>query len=244
MTATYDAYPSRTLSLVHSYNELLNELTKNTTDGLQISTAAAKLFNLSSISTVLTARPLMDPVPFEQKSIQKNKETTLIRYANPHALPVMHVSCRPLFLSSLDELLTIVKNPSYDEQNHVLLSSENKKYFPPTQASHATCNTTIQTIQNQDLSQEYRIVNNESFPVVAVQTFTKYPGWTAYVDDKEARILTANIRYRGVIIPPGSHTLVIKNTSQSLSYGMYVTFATAASISCVLIYLMQRKKLW
>jgi hypothetical protein len=222
--ATYNSYPSRTLSVVDSYDKLLDATTRTSAFEIDISTASAKLFTLSSVSSFITGIPLVTPSSISQEATQTAKgDMTLFTYENRDSLPIAHAACTIYFVGTLPEALAVIKNPTYDEHTSVLLSKETKKYFAADVAPHESCAVTVTTRTSNDLSQSYEITNHEDFPIIFTQNFTKYPGWEAFLDTKATRILTANIRYRGVIIPPGIHQLTITYAPVALRYGMYLT---------------------
>jgi hypothetical protein len=54
-----------------------------------------------------------------------------------------------------------------------------------------------------------------------------YPaGWKAFIDGKEADILRLDYLFRGVVIPPGTHTLTMKFEPASFSLGRDLSLAT------------------
>ena len=46
-------------------------------------------------------------------------------------------------------------------------------------------------------------------PTLVVVLDAMTPGWAATIDGKRAPILTANVAFRGVIVPPGSHEVAM-----------------------------------
>lgn len=50
-----------------------------------------------------------------------------------------------------------------------------------------------------------------------------FPGWKAYVDGKETKILKANYAFRTVYLPEGAHRVIFSYEPQSLKLGMIIT---------------------
>ncbi len=63
-------------------------------------------------------------------------------------------------------------------------------------------------------------------PGILVLADSFYPGWRAYVDGKEGKILRANLFFRGVLLPPGNHRVVFRYEPASFRYGLIITVAT------------------
>jgi len=67
-------------------------------------------------------------------------------------------------------------------------------------------------------------------PGILVLADTFYPGWRAYVDGKEGKILRANLFFRGVLLAPGNHRVVFRYEPASFRYGLIVTLASLLSL--------------
>jgi hypothetical protein len=61
---------------------------------------------------------------------------------------------------------------------------------------------------------------NAAGPRLLVLTDVYYPGWRARVDGAEAHIYPTNLAFRGVLLPPGSHTVEFSYEPESASRGM------------------------
>ncbi|RME76970.1 MAG: hypothetical protein D6784_04705 [Chloroflexi bacterium] len=55
---------------------------------------------------------------------------------------------------------------------------------------------------------------------------TAYPGWQVWVDSRPAEILTANLMFRAVALPPGEHTITFRYTPRSLKMGGWISGLT------------------
>ena len=75
-----------------------------------------------------------------------------------------------------------------------------------------------------------------------------YPkGWKAYIDGKETEIRKVDYMFRGVIIPQGTHTLVMKFEPASFSTGKAISLGTNLLVFCSFLafairWVVQRKK--
>ncbi|UCC63897.1 MAG: YfhO family protein, partial [Anaerolineae bacterium] len=55
---------------------------------------------------------------------------------------------------------------------------------------------------------------------------THYPGWQVDVDGQRGRLHRANLLFRAVYLPPGSHTVEFQFQPQSLRLGAAVSILT------------------
>jgi hypothetical protein len=67
-----------------------------------------------------------------------------------------------------------------------------------------------------------------------------YPGWKAYVNGQEAKILRANYAFRAVVVPPGANKVIFEFKPKTFYYGLYAAFA--AAVSLLLVSWLIRKK--
>jgi uncharacterized membrane protein YfhO len=69
-----------------------------------------------------------------------------------------------------------------------------------------------------------------------------YPGWKAYVDGKEARILKANHFFRAVPLSAGTHTVEFRYEPRSFVIGRAVSIITLLSIVAGSIFVHLRRR--
>ena len=65
-----------------------------------------------------------------------------------------------------------------------------------------------------------------------------YPGWKAYVDGQETRILRADYAFRTIPVPEGNHTVVFRYEPQSFWWGIRITLATTALTMMGILFVM------
>jgi uncharacterized membrane protein YfhO len=79
---------------------------------------------------------------------------------------------------------------------------------------------------------------------VLILTDSFYPGWHAYVDGKEARILRANLFFRAVPLSAGRHTVEFCYEPRSFAVGLAISVGTVIVliITSVIFYVRRRKR--
>jgi len=80
---------------------------------------------------------------------------------------------------------------------------------------------------------------------ILVLADTYYPGWNAYVDDRETHIYQANLVYRAVVVPPGDHTIRFRFEPDSARDGLYLSaFGIIAFLALAMVPGLTGKKIY
>ncbi|MFH2033668.1 MAG: YfhO family protein [Candidatus Margulisiibacteriota bacterium] len=69
-----------------------------------------------------------------------------------------------------------------------------------------------------------------------------YPGWKAYIDGKETKILRANYMFRAVVAPAGSHVVKFNFSPLSFRVGSFISLA-AITVFALLWYLKRNEEI-
>ncbi|PIV00238.1 hypothetical protein COS54_03325, partial [Candidatus Shapirobacteria bacterium CG03_land_8_20_14_0_80_39_12] len=67
-----------------------------------------------------------------------------------------------------------------------------------------------------------------------VLTDTYFPGWKAFVDNKETKIYKTNLSFRGIFIPEGKHEIVFVYQPLSFEIGKYISLGTLCLLMVIL----------
>jgi hypothetical protein len=76
--------------------------------------------------------------------------------------------------------------------------------------------------------------------LVLADTF--YPGWNAAVDEKTTPIFRVNMMNRGVLVPPGVHTVTFRYQSKVANWGILLSTISFLSILTLLCYYFSKSK--
>jgi hypothetical protein len=120
-----------------------------------------------------------------------------------------------------EDALTLLGSPALDPTEEVVLTQHDGTARLGAQAPPDTA---------QILSYEpeqIRLRAKLQEPGFLVLTDTWYPGWEAEVDGQEAPILRANLYFRAVELPPGSHEVVFHYRPVSARLGLGVSIVAA-----------------
>jgi len=132
-----------------------------------------------------------------------------------------------------DLILSRLKDPSLDIRKSILVFSgdlnnkeiefinyiNNLSPKPAQEAELLSCESRKVVIK-ADLSQRGILMLND----------TNYPGWKAYVDGREEKVLNVNYLFRGVLLEEGRHTVEFRYDPVSFRLGLLIS-----SVSLVII---------
>jgi len=79
----------------------------------------------------------------------------------------------------------------------------------------------IEWINDKDQKIELKTFSDANQILVLADTY--YPGWKAYVDNKETKIFPANIVQRAIIVPKGKHIITFLYDPDSFRWGSIVS---------------------
>jgi uncharacterized membrane protein YfhO len=72
---------------------------------------------------------------------------------------------------------------------------------------------------------------------------TYYPGWEATINGKNTPIFRVNMMHRGVLVPPGEHTVVFRYHSKLIHWSMLLSvFGFLSSLSLICYYYYTSKE--
>ena len=65
-------------------------------------------------------------------------------------------------------------------------------------------------------------------------TDSYFPGWHASIDGVEAPILPADVAFRGVLVPPGTHQVTFEYAPASFSIGLALAAGALMGLAAAL----------
>jgi len=130
-------------------------------------------------------------------------------------LPRAYIVSDYQIVKAQEKLLEKLFERNLDPFSAVLL--EEKPKFEPSSEIHNT--PIIETYENEKV-----ILNAETKDHgILVLTDNYYPGWKAYIDGEETKILRANYTFRAVEIPPGKHSVQFAYQPNSVRIGVILS---------------------
>jgi hypothetical protein len=150
-------------------------------------------------------------------------------FENPAALPRAYLVSKAVAADSPAEVNQILKGDSFDPRTTVVLEAP---AIPSTTEGGGTVTWVSRETDRIELAVEAK---GDSLLVVSD---TDYPGWEAQVDGTETPILRANLTFRALRVPAGSHRVVMRFRPASARNGLILSTLAFAGI---LLYVARRK---
>ncbi|MCL4359662.1 YfhO family protein [Patescibacteria group bacterium] len=213
-TETDGVYAGRFLLRQSVGSDMLRQSLDTSLSGIAtVSALSQKLMNLYSVGTVFSTLPLSGGSLTPVATTSGVPEIT--SYRNPEALPEAYIAARPVTVTTVQEAAAALKAGSFVPGTSVLLEkSVSVASSPATARLSITRPSDTKTVV---------VVSGNPRTDILVLNDTYYPGWQATIDGKPTQILAANIRFRAVILPPGSHTVTFTYAPQTLPAGAALT---------------------
>jgi hypothetical protein len=121
-------------------------------------------------------------------------------------------------IESDEQALRVLVDPSFDPKTTVILSSGSP--LSPSADFSGSCSI------EELIPDRVRLKASLSSPGVLLLVDTYDPGWHVRVDRKEAPLLRANLAFRAVALPAGSHEVELLYRPSSVAIGSAISLAT------------------
>lgn len=160
--------------------------------------------------------------------IRVNTQGDFDIYLNNDAQPIIYA---PEKIISIDD-----DNVIYEANE--LLDLRNTNYilnYKNVDLSNVDVNIEVEEIRNNEISANVT-ASGDTF---INMTQAWYPGWKAYVDNRETEIYIVNGVIQGIEVPVGEHKIEFKYESRAIKMGGIITLGT---IGCIVIYLIKNKQ--
>jgi hypothetical protein len=166
----------------------------------------ARILDLFSVTTVVGSDP---PAWLDQRYRRRSPpEAELALFDNPHALPRAYRVARALpEPDGLRAGLRLLTDPHFDPRRMVLLDRPPPELLGPPGTAPAPGGRAVVRAYTPE---RVRLRSEGASPGIVVLTDAHYPGWTARVDGEPAPVLRANLAFRGVPVPAGTHEVELR----------------------------------
>jgi Bacterial membrane protein YfhO len=164
------------------------------------------------------------------------QDATALIYENQAAFPKAFAVPEAVQADSSYGALDVMAHGAFQPRRQIVLEpqdAEDQQVSPPAAPSSPAADDRLGQPYGDVQVVDYR---NERVDVRAatdgggylVLTDAYYPGWKAYVDGKETRVLRADYLFRAVAVPPGEHLVEFRYQPQSFQIGRAISLAALA----------------
>lgn len=191
-----------------------------------------RFLQLSSVKYLLSVSPYdlppQDQGASEQTSdlFKKVYDDEIKIYEVSDTLPRASLFFRAELIDQKDQILSRLKDPSLNIRQSVLVFSgdlSGKEKESINNINNLPCEQAYGADILSYESQKVVLMASLSQPGILALNDTCYPGWKAYVDGREAKILNINYLFRGVLLEKGLHRVEFRYEPASFRLGLLIS---------------------
>ena len=153
----------------------------------------------------------------------------------PHAILIRDVK----FTSQIEDQLRILKQSNFNPRKIILLDESERNYVLSNNISAGSSDQDKVVFTNYTPNRLDLRSDSPSSTILLLSELY-YPGWKAYVDDKDVPILRADYLLRAVKLDAGQHSITVIYRPMSFYIGSIITIVTILLL--IFIYLFLRRK--
>ncbi|OGH30229.1 MAG: hypothetical protein A3E40_01965 [Candidatus Levybacteria bacterium RIFCSPHIGHO2_12_FULL_37_9] len=154
---------------------------------------------------------------------------------NKNALPRAYLVSKFEVVKDNKKILEELFNPSFNPKTDLVLEEK-----PEISLSQKNSHPDLFIQKYSEL--EVIAKTNSSSNNMFVISDNFYPGWKAYVDDKETKIYRANYTFRAVALPAGKHIVRFSYKSNSFKIGIAISIFSIIIYIIIAVYINRFKK--
>jgi len=218
--------------VMNSYNKLLGDLgcVDDSLGRFEPSLdSLGESFNLLSMLNVkyILARKGMDDSRLEL--VYTDEQINV--YKNEESLPRAFFVSNYKIISDEKEALALLKSKDFHPQDLVVLDEEPTGLDGGSTGAHGSAVIEIKKYSPQ------KVILNVSTPSSGILVFTDlfYPGWKAFIDLDETKIMKANAALRAVVIPEGKHIIKFVYNPAPFNVGLKIGLCTLVGIPIIIL---------
>ena len=132
-------------------------------------------------------------------------------------------------LTGVDAQLNRLKDPAFDPRKRVVLAEPLASSVTPIGDGTGQARMTENGITQLGIQTE------ATMAAVLVVSQTYYPGWKAFIDGKEVKVLRANLTLTGIPVPAGLHKVQLVFQPMSFRIGLGLTMLSALVLATIFI---------
>jgi hypothetical protein len=146
-------------------------------------------------------------------------------YRNPDPLPRVQLVHRAWLIHSVPRMLACLADPLFDPRREIVLDGPDGETRSLGAASLARPEDEARIIRYEDRLVEVEYQTAAEGWLCLGDTW--YPGWEAELDGEAVPILRANVAFRAIRAPAGTHTVVFSYRPASLILGLWISALSA-----------------
>ncbi len=147
-------------------------------------------------------------------------------YENNSVYPRVFLVDKYVKAINQNDAINKLSQPDFDLKRTAVLEGIDAADLPPQQAEGNAGTARILSYAPQSI--EISVNTLKSCPLILTDVW--YPGWKAYIDNKETKIYKADVVFRAVSVPAGSHRVKFIYTPVLFYIGLIISLLTLVMI--------------
>lgn len=201
------------------------------TNDLIVKKRIRKLMQLVSVGNILYKKEEFGKMQIPSDQVVWEDASWVIT-KNPDFLPRVSIIPSYEYIPDDDTVLARLFDSSFDPKKTVILE---ERVPEMNGLDHKAGDNNAQIQSFFDKNNEIRIHSDSQEDGFLLLTDNYYPGWKAYVDNKEVKIYRANYTFRTVFMPEGIHDIAFKYQPISMNIGIIISVCTLLIIGIYFI---------
>lgn len=220
-----------------------------TQDLSRASANGAYLFNLLNVRWGFSRLDL--PAATSRFQFQEKSSDPVYVYENPHFLPRAFLAKNSIRLDAEQELLKQMALGKFDYQNTLLLSKNAPADGHALRVDRAKTIPQSKVLVSRPIPDQLVAEFNALAPAARFATRfawmflseTWYPGWKAFIDEKEQTIFPADFAFRAVKVRQGEQRVEFRYQPASFELGLFASIASALMLITLWIARQRRPRI-
>ncbi len=154
--------------------------------------------------------------PLNQTGLELGFDGDVKVYRNVQALPRAYLVGDYRLIPDAEKRLQYLQNPAFEPSRQVVLEEE-PSILPDRKGGRGRAGVNIVSYSPEEV--EIELEDHQGGFLVLSDTY--YPGWQAWVDGREQRILRANHVFRAVAVAPGANQVIFRYRPLSFRLGAW-----------------------
>lgn len=233
-------YPKRFrefIDLVHrndpNYTIRCNTPPDKDKHNIEFTSIDSRLIDLLGMKYILSSASLADP---KLKLLFKGKDYYV--YENLEVLPRSFLVNNIKIALTKEEVFNLLSDDKFDPYKEVILEEHLKHPLISLSKDNSTARSLVNIIDYQP--NKVVISASSDKDSLLLLTDTYYPGWKAFIDEKQTKIYAADYIFRAIFFPQGTHTVEFVYNPFSFRLGLWISLVTLAVVLSIVLYKMNR----
>lgn len=207
---------------------------------------STNLLNMMNVKYVVSTPPInspdfelvysYEPIPQDAEEKKEFENSSVIKiYKNKKMLPHAYLISNCKVIRSEIEYKEILKSKTFDPEQVLLLDAEPEGY-PCEEKNLIKKQGSVKVDLYESNTVKLSVSSQERQFLFLSDSY--YPGWKAYINGEEAKILRANYLFRAILVESGEHKVQFEYDPLSFKLGLAISMTTILICG---VYLFRKK---